>query len=193
MKVTPKLDHAGGVELRAADRRSAGPPASADTGSVHTASRFFSYLLLAAIVVHALLVVGATTYTFRSVAEIREVNSRLDALSEFESRIYKKISAQDIAVQTLINETNARLSTIRSDVEAATVASVESSRKLDQLLNWMESRQGFVEFERTDTAPKPEVAETAISEPNGTALPNPPAGYRRLKGADGSVIYEKIR
>lgn len=195
MKVTPTFDQNAGVELRADDRLAHTPSRSGTGKSAPVVSRYFSYTLLAAIMAHALLVVGVTTYMSRSISGLRDVSAKLDSLSQFESRISEKISAQNVAVQTLINETNARLSTIRSDGEAAIVVSRETSQRLDELLVRMESLAGAIESipARTDLTEANSAEASRNSARQGSSLPPPPAGYRRIRGSDGSVTYEKIR
>ncbi len=189
----PKFDLVGGVELPAADRKVA--PASAAVKSPRKSTWSISHLLLVAIIAHSALIVGATVYILKSVVEVRKIDSRLEALSAFEGRINEKISEQNIGVQNLINETNARLSTIRSDVEALNAASQELSRKLDQLANWITSRSDFSGFRAgpANTGDGSAAPDAASTGSDGAGLPAPSGGYRRIKGADGSVTYEKIR
>ncbi len=195
MKFTPTFDQNAGVELRA-DERIAYTPARPETPKpTPVVSRYFSYTLLAAIMAHALLLVGVTAYMSRSISGIHDVNANLEALSDYESRISEKISAQNVAVQTLINETNARLSTIRSDGETAIASSRETSQKLDELQETLQKLADIVQSfpSRVEITEENSTQASRSSDRQGSSLPPPPAGYRRIKGADGSVTYEKVR
>lgn len=168
--------------------------------------------LYAAAVAVCVLLLLASIYTWRGMAEMRETAARIDQIADFERRINERLNGFNAGVQAMIDETNSRISTIRSEIESAAVSSREATAQLKALTDQLQLRLDSMRWESaraddgdgTDAAPPPREVRRSVPfrQPEAEAKNAPAAAkpqvtaspaFRRSIAPDGSVRYEKVR
>jgi hypothetical protein len=168
------------------------------------AVRVLSGLTLALTVVSVILFV-ATLYTWKAISQVRDLERKIDDIGVFEKRISNRLDLFNTGIQSQIEKTNSRISSIQVQLDKSISDNRDALTRLDAAAAQLTRRinayppAGSLGEANTDQPASLPVQRSVPgrSQTTSGAVDVPAhagqAGFRRIIEPNGSVKYEKIR